>query len=107
VASPADDVAIRKVVEEYGRAIQAKDVALFRAVKPNLSAEEEKRLRSFFKQSKSYQVAISVAFIKIEGGEAQVRVSRQDTVDGSPFKLQQLLTMIRSGNGWVIRDIGQ
>ena len=106
-SAPADDAAIRRVVEEYGRAIQAKDLGLFRAVKPNLSADEEKRLRNIFKQVKSYKVAISVVSMKIEGAEAQVRVSRQDTVDGNPFQLQQLLTMVRAGDGWVIRDIGQ
>ena len=106
-SAPADDAAIRRVVEEYGRAIQAKDLGLFRAVKPNLSADEEKRLRNTFKQVKSYKVAIAVVSMKIEGAEAQVRVSRQDTVDGNPFQLQQLLTMVRAGDGWVIRDIGQ
>ena len=103
----SDDAAMRRLVEEYGRAIQAKDIALFRAVKPNLSADEEKRLRTFFKQSKSYKVAIAVVSIKIEGALALVRVSRQDTIDGTPFQLQQTLTMVKSGDAWIIRDIGQ
>ena len=76
-------------------------------MKPNLSADEEKRLRAIFKQYKSYKVAISVVSIRVEGAEAQVRVSRQDTVDGAPFQLQQSLTMVRAGDAWVISDIGQ
>jgi hypothetical protein len=36
---------IRKVLEAYVHAVEAKDVQMFRAVKPNLSEEEEKRAR--------------------------------------------------------------
>jgi len=64
--------------------IQAKDIELFRTVKPNLSADEEKRLRAIFKQFKSYKVTIVVNQIQFEGTEAKVRVSRQDTIDGKP-----------------------
>jgi serine/threonine-protein kinase len=103
----AEEATVRKAVEDYARAIQAKDIDLFRAVKPNLSADEEKRLRAIFKQYKSYKVTITVNSIRFEGSEAKVRVARQDTIDGNAFVLQQVLTMARGPGGWTIREIGQ
>ncbi len=102
-----EEPAIRKVVDEYARAIQSKDLALFRSVKPNLSAEEEKRLRAIFKQYKSYQVSVTINSIQLDGSAARVRVSRQDTIDGNPFVLQQLITLVKGPEGWTIREIGQ
>ena len=52
-------------------------------------------------------MTIVVSSIQFEGTEAKVRVSRQDTIDGNPIRLQQLLTMTRGPSGWTIRDIGQ
>ncbi len=103
----SEEPAIRRVVDEYARAIQSKDLELFRTVKPNLSAEEEKRLRAVFKQYKSYKVSVTVSSIQLDGALARVRVSRQDTIDGKPFTLQQLLTMTKGPEGWTIREIGQ
>ena len=39
---------MRRLLASYERAIETKDLPLFRSVKPNLSAEEEKRLRKAF-----------------------------------------------------------
>jgi serine/threonine protein kinase len=103
----AEEATVRKTVDDFARAIQARDIELYRAVKPNLSAEDEKRLRAIFKQYKSYKVTVVVNSIQFEGTEAKVRVSRQDTIDGSPIRLQQLLTMTRGPSGWTIREIGQ
>jgi serine/threonine protein kinase len=107
IGGAADDAAIRKVVEDFARAVQGKDLVLYRAVKPNLSADEEKRLRAIFKQAKSYKVVVTGVTIQFEGAEAKVRVSQQHTVDGASFALQQLLTMVKTPTGWIIRDIGQ
>ena len=41
-------ISIRKVLEVYVRAVEAKDLQMFRTVKPNLSEEEEKRARAAF-----------------------------------------------------------
>src|SRR5262249_49172874 len=64
-AASNEEAAIRKVVEAYGNAIQAKDLGLFRAVKPNLSPEEEKRLRAIFKEYKSYRVSITIKSLQV------------------------------------------
>jgi len=44
-----DEAAIRRVVATYQRAIENKDLALFRSVKPNLSREEERRIEEGFR----------------------------------------------------------
>ncbi len=102
-----ETVLVKKVVDDYAKAIQAKDIAMFRAVKPNLSADEEKRWRAIFKQYKTYKVNVTISSIQLAGAEAKVRVSRQDTIDGNPFVFQQLLTMAKGPEGWTIREIGQ
>ena len=102
-----EDALVKKVVDDYAKAIQAKDIAMFRAVKPNLSADEEKRWRAIFKQYKTYKVNVTISSIQLAGAEAKVRVSRQDTIDGNPFVFQQLLTMAKGPEGWTIREIGQ
>jgi len=102
-----DEAVVRKVVDDYAKAIQAKDLAMFRAVKPNVSAEEEKRWRAIFKQYKTYKVDITISSIQVAGADAKVRVSRQDTIDGNAIRLQQLFTMAKGPEGWTIREIGQ
>ena len=66
---PADaaDAAVRRVIAEYGRAIGSQDLALFRSLKPDLSADEEKRLREAFKVIKSQVVGITVESVQIDG----------------------------------------
>jgi hypothetical protein len=45
----ADDAAIRRIVATYARAIENKDLQLFRSVKPNMSAEEQRRIEEGFR----------------------------------------------------------
>jgi hypothetical protein len=107
-ATAADEPAIRKVLADYARAIEGKDLALFKAVKPNLSAEEEKRLTDAFKAIKSQKVGISVDGIEVEGGHATVRVSRQDTINGNSMRaVKQTFRLAQSGGIWTIQAIGQ
>ena len=108
--SPADgsDAAVRRVIAEYGRAIGSQDLALFRSLKPDLSADEEKRLREAFKMIKSQVVGISVESVAIDGDRATVRVTRQDVVNGRPMKpAAQTFRLARSGAAWQIQSIGQ
>jgi hypothetical protein len=100
--------AIRKVIADYGRAIEGKDIALFRAVKPNLSGDEAKRLQEAFKAIKSQKVGITIEKVDVSGEQATVRVSRQDTINGNPVqRVQQVFRMTQAGGGWVIQSIGQ
>ena len=99
---------MRRVIAEYGRAIGSQDLALFRSLKPDLSADEEKRLREAFKMIKSQVVGITVESVAIDGDRATVRVTRQDVVNGRPMKpAAQTFRLARSGAGWQIQSIGQ
>jgi tetratricopeptide (TPR) repeat protein len=102
------DQAVRKTIADYGRAIESQDVALFKTLKPDLSADEEKRLREAFKAIKSQQVGITIEAVQIDGAQATVRVKRQDTVNGKPQKpVSQVFRLTRGGGGWRIESIGQ
>ncbi len=107
-AAAAHDAAIRRVIAEYARAIEGKDLALFRAVKPNLSGDEEKRLQDAFKAIKAQQVGISIDSVQVDGAQATVRVSRQDTINGQPMRaVHQTFRLVQAGPGWTIQTIGQ
>jgi tetratricopeptide (TPR) repeat protein len=100
--------AVRRVISDYGRALETKDLDLFRNVKPNLSGDEEKRLRESFRAVKSHEVGISVDSVQIDGPRAVVRVSRQDTINGNAMKpLQQTFHLLSRDGAWAIESIGQ
>jgi tetratricopeptide (TPR) repeat protein len=104
----AEEPAVRRVIADYGRAIESKDLALFRTVKPNLSGDEAKRLQDAFKAIKSQRVGITVESVQIDGGQAVVRVARQDTIDGKAVqRVQQTFRLAQGPGGWAIVSIGQ
>jgi len=99
--------AIRKVIADYGRAIEGKDIALFKAVKPNLTPDEEKRLQESFKAIKSQQVGITIEVVQVDGAQATVKVTRQDVINGNKVKaVQQVFRLAQSGGTWSIQAIG-
>jgi hypothetical protein len=100
--------AIRRVIADYARAVEAKDIGLFRAVWPGLSAQQERNLRESFKAVKSQRVSISIESIDVQGGSASVQVARVDTVNGQaqPGRRQTFRLSERSGS-WTIDAIGQ
>jgi hypothetical protein len=102
-----DEAALRRVVAAYARAIESKDIALYRTVKPNLSRDDERKLRDSFNSVRSHRVSIAVQSVELRGDTAIVKVLRQDTVQGRPQgpDNRQTLTFARAGNGWVITDI--
>jgi hypothetical protein len=109
VSAPAGGEALAaevvRVIDEYKRAIEARDVALVRAVKPNLSPAEEKGLSNVFKDTKTYRVEMSIdpGSVRVEGDRATLRVSRLDTVNGRPLKpLRQTFALERQGGAWRI-----
>jgi hypothetical protein len=106
-----DEAAIRQVVATYARAIETKDVTLFRSVKPNLSAEDERRLVEGFRAVGSQRVNATVLAIDRQGARATVRLRRQDTISTGgrtqTANSEQTITMVRDGDRWVIDRIGQ
>jgi hypothetical protein len=104
----AEERAIQKVLEAYVRAIETRDLDLFRVVKPNLSAEEEKKVRKAFESLKSQVVEITVQSAEIHDSEAMVKVSRRDTINGSIVSsFPQSFSLAKSKEGWSIRDIAR
>ena len=107
-ATAPQDAAVRRVVEDYARAIESKDVALFKSLKPNLSADDEKRLQDAFRAIKAQQVGIGIDSVQVDGTKATVRIRRQDTINGKEMKaIQQTLTLVLAGGAWRIETIGQ
>ena len=107
-ASSPDESAIRKVIADYAKAIENKDVDLFKSVKPNLSADEEKRARTAFASIQSQVVKITFLSIEMKEHQAVVKVTRRDTINGSiPGAFPQTFTMSKGRTGWVIEEIGR
>jgi len=101
-------ISIRKVLEVYVRAVEAKDLQMFRTVKPNLSEEEEKRARAAFKSIQSQVVKMNVLSLDVKEGKATVKVSRRDTINGSIVSsFPQTFSLAKETAGWTIQDIGR
>ena len=99
---------IRKVLEAYVRAVEAKDMQMFRNVKPNLTEDEEKRARIAFKSIQSQVVKMSVLALDVKDGKATVKVSRRDTINGSIVSsFPQTFQLAKEAAGWMIQDIGR
>jgi hypothetical protein len=108
-AVDADDATIRQVIASYGRAIEAKDLRLFRAIKPNLTAEEERRLQEGFRAVTSQRVSLTIMSIERKGDRASAVIRRRDEIEAGGRKQategRQVVTLSRNQSGWVITDI--
>ena len=104
-----DDAAIRQLVSNYARAIEGKDLTLFRSIKPNLSREEERRLQDGFRAVTSQRVNLAIVSLDRTGDTAVVVVNRKDVVraGGREYTTdsRQTLRMARTAAGWAIVDI--
>jgi serine/threonine protein kinase len=108
-AAETDEAAIRRTIATYGIALEKEDIALFRTVRPGLSAAEEARLRDSFKQIDTQQVKITIEDIRVDGRTATVRQSRQDTVVTNgrrqTLSIRQTLRLEKTGTTWIITDL--
>ena len=102
---------IRRVVATYARAIETKDVALFRSVKPNMSPDEQRRIEEGFRAVTSQRVDVTILAIDHQGQDVSVRLRRRDTIQAGGRQQtadsQQTMILARAGAGWVIREIGR
>src|SRR5204862_218037 len=80
-AESDDDAVIRSVVASYARAIESKDLALFRSLKPNMGADEERRIQQGFRAVTSQKVNITILSIDRRGDRATVQLQRQDVIE--------------------------
>ncbi len=107
----SDDTLIRRALDTYVRAIEGKDVALFRSVRPALSADEERRLRASFAQVEKQDIELKVESIAVSGDTAEARVSRVDMVQAGgraqTSRSAQTIRLARRGAAWVIVELGR
>jgi serine/threonine protein kinase len=106
-----DEAAVRAVIAAYERAIETKNLDLFRSVRPGLSAAEEGRLRESFRQVDSQDVTISINDLRIDGRSASVRLARSDVIVSGGRRQtqnsQQTIRLEKTGASWVIVEIGR
>ena len=107
----SDEAAIRRVLATYARAIETKDLVLFRSVKPNLSPDEQRRIEDGFRAVTSQQVSTTIVSIEHKGQDASVRLRRRDAIQAGgrqqTTETMQTMTLTRTASGWVIREIGR
>lgn len=106
-----DEQRIREVIAEWERAIETEDIALYRSVKPNLSGEDEKRLKASFQAVTSQQVEIAITMIDVQGDRATVRLAREDEIEANGRRhsnaIDQTLAFSKQSGRWVIVEIGR
>jgi len=108
VASKAQEEAVKHVLDSYEAAIETKDIDLFRRVKPNLSADEERRLRKAFESTRSHEVTITIEGLDCREDRCVARLARRDTLDGSIVSsFPQTLKLGPGKDGLVIEEIGR
>jgi hypothetical protein len=93
---PSDDALVRRAISDFARAIENKDLAAYKALRPGLSREDEGKLRAAFDNVRSQEV------------ELVVRVVRSGKVNGQAVPTRRETYRLSKGpGGWSIRDIGQ
>lgn len=103
-----EEKAIRRLLEGYVHSIEAKDVDQFRAVKPNLTPDEERRAKKAFESLQSQAVVMTIQSVELQEGQAMVRVNRRDTVNGTIVSsFPQSFVLVKAREDWSIREIGR
>ena len=96
------------MIQIYKRAIETKDIALFRSVRPNLSREAETTLTNSFKQIDSQQIELRIDNLRIDGRTATAQIARRDTlVTAGRRQVQnssQTLKFEKTTTGWFITE---
>jgi hypothetical protein len=102
------EAAIIALIEDYVRALETKDVKLFRRVKPALSDAEEKRLQTAFASGPKQSIELMVRALEIADGKAQLKASRRDTISGGIVSsFPQSFGLEKQHDAWVITEIGR
>jgi hypothetical protein len=106
--NPSDEV--RNLIASYARAFEAKDVAQLQRLRPGLKADEIRRLRDSFEQSREYKVSLRVEALDVTGDDAVVKGKREDNLvskGGQSFRNESSFTyrLKRTGDGWIIDSV--
>jgi serine/threonine protein kinase len=104
----SDDAAIRRVIQTYKRAIETKDIALFRSVWPNLSRAAETTIANSFRSIDSQQIELRIDNLRIDGRTASAQIVRRDTLTTSGRRqvqnITQTLRFQKTDAGWFITE---
>jgi serine/threonine-protein kinase len=104
--TPNDEAAVRQMLTSLKRAIEEKDLALYKRMRPGLTADEEKRLRDSFSNVASQQVDYGVDSVSFDGDKATLHVTLTARVSGKANPpVRQVMRLVRSDSGWVIDQI--
>jgi len=107
-----EEAAIRQTIATYERALESENLDLFRQVKPNLTADEAKRLQKSFDSMDSHEVELHLDAVIIQDDAATVNVTRRDIIivrgrSQNGHTRKQTFTLSKSNGNWVIVQIGQ
>jgi hypothetical protein len=98
---------VREVLADYGRALETRDLGLFKSVMPGLTREKERQVRESFRDMGRLRVSLVVQAVEIMGARATARVSRRDTLDGkAQLPVLATFTLAQKGGVWAIESIG-
>jgi tRNA A-37 threonylcarbamoyl transferase component Bud32 len=108
-ALPADDrSAVLRIISDYERAIESKDLGLYRRLWPTLSGAQEKSLKNAFDATQQQDVRITLGAVDLKGTQATVRLTRNDVINGQAVApIKQTVSLVKQGEVWTIRSIGQ
>jgi len=109
-APPNPRAEIRALLDNYVRAFETKDVELMRRVRPSLTEEELRRVRTLNEIKRSHKVDLRVYEITITGDEAKAQGRREDVVVLSSGQRLQTetrfaITLKHGSRGWVISEV--
>jgi hypothetical protein len=105
--SSPEESAISAVLADYARAIETRDLVLFRSVKPTLSSAEEQKLRVAFANVEAHSVKITVRSVEVKESQATVHLARRDTIGSIVASFPQTIVLRRGPKGWTIDEIGK
>jgi len=107
-AAESDDAAIRRVIRTYEQAIETKDIALFRSIRPNLTRAAETTLMNSFRQIDSQEIDIRIESLRIDGRTATARLARRDTLITAGRRqvqnITQTLRFEKTESGWIMSE---
>ena len=97
------EAGIRQALLAYEQAMEGKNVAQLQAVWPSVEA---KKFEASFKAIKSLDVGLKVDSIETTGGQAVVRTSRQDVMNGQRTPaIKQVFRLSQAADGWKIDSL--
>jgi hypothetical protein len=104
----SDEAAIRRVIRIYERAIETKDIGLYRSVRPNLTRAAETVLTNSFREIDSQEIDIQIENLRIDGRTASARLARRDTLVTAGRRqvrnITQTLRFEKTEAGWFIAE---